>query len=82
MIPGGAETGRPGKFFSQMTFLSKKSLIFDAIDFYINNSFLFKMFDGKSPKSRILPNPHLRNKKFLLKFLSQQNASKFAIFHI
>ena len=25
---------------------------------------------------------HLRNKKFLLKFLSQQNASKFAIFHI
>ena len=26
--------------------------------------------------------PHLRNKKFLLKFLSQQNASKFSIFHI
>ena len=26
--------------------------------------------------------PHLRNKKFLLKFLSQPNASKFAIFYI
>ena len=25
---------------------------------------------------------HLRNKKFLLKFLSQPNASKFAIFYI
>ena len=25
---------------------------------------------------------HLRNKKFLLKFLSQQNASKFAMFYI
>ena len=26
--------------------------------------------------------PHLRNKKFLQKFLSQKNASKFAIFYI
>ena len=39
-------------------------------------------FDDAKRLAVTLSKAHLRNKKLLLKFLSQPNASKFAIFYI